>query len=376
MNCWKKSRSVRKEPGLALPNVSLNAVYEMEARLSGPILPTSSTMGDVNRTKIYSIGSLWGVRNSIKLCQDSQEKTMQKIIPTLWFETEDEEAMAFYTSNFENSGIKGIERYPEGPLEVPIKGMEGRVLNADFELEGYQFKALDGGPMFKFNPSISFFVNLNKKEEVDQLWEVLSNGGMPMMPLGEYPFSPWYGWIQDKYGLSWQLILNESLVDQKIIPSLLFVGDRAGKAEEAIHFYSDVFEPAKVDSIFRYGADQKPEQEGTVSYAEFELGGQKFVVMDSAIEHDFSFNEAISLFVECQTQEEVDGYWEALSAVPEAEQCGWLKDKYGISWQIIPRQLGVLMRDPDPKKSGRVMEAMLKMKKIEIDKLEQAYFRD
>jgi predicted 3-demethylubiquinone-9 3-methyltransferase (glyoxalase superfamily) len=193
------------------------------------------------------------------------------------------------------------------------------------------------------------------------------------MPLDTYPFSKKYGWIEDKYGISWQLILTEDTAEQKIVPSLLFVGDKAGKAEEAINFYADVFKVAGVGDIARYGAGQEPDKEGTVAYAEFTLEGQKFAAMDSAHQHNYTFNEAISFYVECETQVEVDKLWEQLSAVPESEQCGWVKDKYSVSWQIIPKQLGVLMSDPDPEKAGRVLEAMLKMKKIDIAKLEEAY---
>lgn len=159
---------------------------------------------------------------------------MQKITPFLWFDNNAEEAMNFYISIFKNSKIVSIKRYPEGATEGPMKGMGGKVLTGVFELEGQQFMALDGGPIFKFN-------------------------------------------------------------------------------------------------------------------------------------------EAISLVVDCKTQEEVDELWSKLSAVPEAEQCGWLKDKYGLSWQIIPKVLGELISDPDPKKANRVTQAMLKMKKIDIAKLQQAY---
>jgi predicted 3-demethylubiquinone-9 3-methyltransferase (glyoxalase superfamily) len=298
---------------------------------------------------------------------------MQRITPCLWFYRNAEEAMAFYTSLFKGSEIKSIKRYPEGPLEGPMSGMQGKVLTAIFALEGFQFMALDGGPIFQFNPSVSFFVNCNTREEINQLWEELSEGGEALMPLDEYPFSPWYGWIQDQYGLSWQLILAAGAAETKIIPSLMFVGDQAGKAEEAIGFYARVFKDSRVGDIARYSADQSPDEAGTVAYARFTLQGQHFAAMDSARGHDFSFNEAVSLYVECQNQEEVDHYWDALSAVREAEQCGWLKDRYGLSWQIIPKQLGEMMSDPDPEKSGRVMDSMLKMKKIDIRALEEAY---
>jgi predicted 3-demethylubiquinone-9 3-methyltransferase (glyoxalase superfamily) len=300
---------------------------------------------------------------------------MQKIVPCLWFDKDAEEAMNFYVSVFANSQAKivSIKRYPE---EVPaefMKGMEGKVLTGQFDLAGHRFMALDGGPHFAFTPAISFFVRCQTEDEVDRYWNSLSDGGTVLMPLDKYPFSEKYGWIQDKYGVSWQVILAEDTVEQEIVPSLLFVGDQAGKAEEAITFYAQVFDDAAVGDITRYGANQEPDKEGTVAYANFRLEGQSFAAMDSARQHDFTFNEAISLYVECDTQAEVDTLWEKLSAVPESEQCGWLKDKYGISWQIIPKQLGELMNDPDPEKSGRVTDAMLKMKKIEIVKLEEAY---
>lgn len=158
---------------------------------------------------------------------------MQKIIPSLWFDMNAEEAMNFYTSIFKNSKIISIERYPEGFTEGPLAGMGGQVLTGIFELQGQRFMCLDGGPIFKFNESVSFYV-------------------------------------------------------------------------------------------------------------------------------------------ECETQQEVDEYWEKMSAVPESEQCGWLKDKFGVSWQIVPKQLGELLSDPDKEKSNRVMQAMLQMKKLDIAGLQAA----
>lgn len=305
---------------------------------------------------------------------------MQKIVPCLWFDKDAEEAMNFYVSIFAksrantgSSQIVSIKRYPE---EVPaefMKGMEGKVLTGLFELAGYRFMALDGGPIFTFTPAISFFVRCQSADEVDAYWSSLSDGGTVLMPLDTYPFSEKYGWIQDKYGLSWQVILSQDAVGQTIVPSLMFVGDQAGKAEEAIRFYAEVFGDAAVGDVARYGANQEPDREGTVAYADFRLEGQPFAAMDSARQHDFRFNEAISFYVECATQKEVDTLWEKLSAVPESEQCGWLKDQYGVSWQIIPKRLGDLMNDPDPEKSGRVMQAMLQMKKIDVAQLEAAY---
>jgi len=299
---------------------------------------------------------------------------MQKITPSLWFDKEAEEAMNFYTSIFSNAKVISIERYPEEAPEEFMEGMEGRVLTGIFELEGHRFMAIDGGPQFTLNPSVSFFVNCKTKEEINHLWGALSKDGETLMPLGEYPFSEWYGWAQDKYGVSWQLMLAaEEGIEQKIIPSMMFVGDQCGRAEEAINFYASIFNHSKIVNVVRYQAGSEPQKEGSVMFADFKLDDQLFAAMDSALEHDFTFNEAISFYVECGNQAEVDFFWERLSAVPEAEQCGWLKDKYGISWQIVPKQLGEFLSDPDSEKSDRAMRAMLQMKKLDVAKLKEAY---
>ncbi|WP_307794884.1 VOC family protein [Alkalihalobacillus sp. BA299] len=143
-------------------------------------------------------------------------------------------------------------------------------------------------------------------------------------------------------------------MEQTIVPKLMFVGDICGKAEDAINFYQSIFEDSKVGTIFRYGAGQKPDKEGTIMFADFTLGGHYFAAMDSAHNHNFTFNEAISFIINCETKEEVDHYWEKLSAVPEAEQCGWLKDKYGLSWQVVPTALSEMLNAPDKEKSARV----------------------
>lgn len=304
---------------------------------------------------------------------------MQKIVSGLWFDMNAEEAMQFYVDAFSktsfgasNSYIEAIKRYPDEVSEDFMKGMEGKVLNGIFQLAGYKFFCLDGGSRFKFTPAISFFVRSNSVDDIDTLWNALSDNSTVLMPLDTYPFSQKYGWIQDKFGLSWQLVVEDSIIEQTIVPSLMFISD-GKQAEAAIRFYADIFPNSEVGNIMRYPADQAPQVADAVSYAELTLANQHFVAMDSAPIHDFTFNEAISFYVECDSQAEVDAYWNSLSAIAEAEQCGWLKDEYGISWQIIPKQLGELMSDPDPVKVERVMQAMLQMKKIIIADLETAY---
>ena len=206
------------------------------------------------------------------------------------------------------------------------------------------------------------------------LWQSLSAGGTALMELGSYPFSEWYGWIQDKYGVSWQVMfMGEREIYQSIIPTLMFVGGNAGKAEEAINFYASVFRDAKVGGIMRYEKGEEPDTEGTIKYSRLVLEGQEFAAMDSAYKHDFAFNEAISLMVHCADQEEIDYYWDKLSAVPESEQCGWLKDKYGLSWQIVPDAMDEMMAEGTPEQIDRVTEAFLPMKKLDIAKLQAAY---
>lgn len=295
---------------------------------------------------------------------------MQKITPFLWFDGQAEEAIDFYTSIFDGGEVLSIRRHPDGPLEGPMQGMEGKVLTAVFSLGEQQFMALDGGPYFKLNPSVSFFVSCATEAEVDSLWHNLAEGGSVLMPLQAYPFSQKFGWIEDKYGLSWQLNLAQS--QQKIAPFLLFVGPQHGRAEEAIHAYTALFANSEVDHLVHFGSDAAGEVEGTVQHAAFTLNGQAFMAMDSNLGHTFTFNEAISFYVSCATQAEVDYYWENLSADPAAEQCGWLKDKFGFSWQIIPAALPEMLDDPDPEKARRVMETLLQMKKIDIAALERA----
>ncbi|MCE7947322.1 MAG: VOC family protein [Chloroflexi bacterium CFX4] len=288
---------------------------------------------------------------------------MPKIAPFLWFDTQAEEAMTFYTSLFDQAEIVSLTRYTEGPFA-------GKVLTGEFDLAGQRFMALDGGPAFKFTPALSFFVSCENAAEVERLWAGLVEGANILMPLDRYPHSEKFGWLEDKYGLSWQLNLGAGA--KKIAPFLTFVGDQNGNAEEALRFYTSLFEGAQILHISHY-AEGDHGTVGTLKYGLCSLADQTFMAIDSNLGHAFTFSEAISFQVLCGTQAEVDFLWEQLSAVPQAEQCGWLKDKYGISWQIIPTELPKLLTDSDPVKVQRVMQAMLQMKKIEVAALQSAY---
>lgn len=297
----------------------------------------------------------------------------QKIVPYLWFVGQAEEAANLYVDAFsaigEEASIGHISRYGEATEEV--SGIpQGNVLTVEFELAGQRFIALNGGPEFKFTPAISYFVACDTAEQVDSLYATLSDGGEILMPLDSYPFSERYAWIEDKYGVSWQLLLGS--MAQKVTPAFLFVGEQFGKAEEAMNFYTSLFETSGIGSVSRYGPES--DDEGKIAHATFTLSGQEFVVMDSGMEHNFTFNEANSLFVNCADQEEVDYFWYKLIAGGgEESMCGWLKDKYGVSWQIIPTRLLELMSDEDAAKAERVTRAMLQMRKIDVATLEAAY---
>jgi predicted 3-demethylubiquinone-9 3-methyltransferase (glyoxalase superfamily) len=298
---------------------------------------------------------------------------MQKITPFLWFDNNAEEAIKFYTSLFPNSKIESINYYPDNSNDPHMKGMGGKVLTAVLTLAGHRFMALDGGPTFQKTPATSFFFRCQTVAEADTLFEKLSDGGTVHMEYQEYPFAKKYGWVSDKYGVSWQVMFSGTNETQRIVPSLMFVGDNAGKATEAISFYTSLFPNSHVGDAMPYPKEAN-EKEGSVAYASFILSGQEFAAMDSSLEHKFTFTEGVSLYVQCEDQTEVDTLWNKLTTDGGAEsECGWLKDKYGLSWQIIPKQLGELMSDPDQEKAGRVMHAMLQMKKIEVTKLQEAY---
>lgn len=300
---------------------------------------------------------------------------MKNIFPFLWFDNQAEEAVNFYVSTFatvfdssageKKSSVLFTNRYGEaGP------GLKGSVMIMNFRLIGKEFTALNGGPVkdFTFNPSISFFINCKNDEEINELFRKLSSGGKIRMPLDKYPFSEKFVWIDDKFGISWQLNLARNTYD--IIPFLWF----KNQAEEAMNYYISIFSAigkndSGINTLTRFGENDNGPL-GKIKLAVFTLNGQQYMAMDSNKEN---FSPAISLFVNCDTQKEVDELWNNLSQGGKTSQCGWLTDKFGITWQIIPTILGKLMSDPDHKKSQRVMQAMLKMSKIESEILIEAY---
>lgn len=300
--------------------------------------------------------------------ENKSENISQKIVPFLWFDNNAEEAVNFYTSCFMNSKIESKSYYDEAAAEASGQAKD-TLMTASFQLNGQEFIALNGGPVFKFTPAISFFVTCETEKETDELWQKFSDGGTVLMELNAYPFSKKFGWIQDKFGLSWQLNFTGS--EQKISPSLMFTGNQAGKAEEAINYYSSLFKNSEIKTLSRY-AKGGHGKKGTVEFALFSLEKEDFIAMDSYADHGFSFTPAVSFFVYCENQKEIDFFWNHLTDGGKEVECGWLEDKFGVSWQIVPTVLFKLLNNPDYERAKRAMQAMLKMKKLDIAKLEQA----
>ncbi|WP_309064882.1 VOC family protein [Microbacterium sp.] len=295
----------------------------------------------------------------------------QKIVPNLWFDKNAEEAGAFYAGALPRTTAAVVTRYPD---EVPDWQAEfaGAPLTVDLLIDGFRMTLINAGPEFRPNPSISFLLNFDPllfdedadaaRRSLDAAWAALGDGGSVLMPLDEYPYSPRYGWIEDRYGVSWQLMLTDPEGDPRpfVIPQLMFAGDVQGRAREAAEFYVSLFDDAALGQLIEYPEQTGTAAAGSVMFGEFRIGDQWFAIIDSSVAHDFGFDCGVSLEVRCRDQQEIDRLWDALSAVPEAEQCGWLADRYGVSWQIVPENMGELMSRPG------AYPKMMAMKKLVI----------
>jgi len=276
---------------------------------------------------------------------------LQEIGFCLWFDGESKEAAEFYKSAF-----SGFQIQSENPMAV------------NYSLYDRKFMHLNGGPGFSINPSISFFVNLTSEDEIQQIWEKLSKEGQILMPLDAYPWSRKYGWCSDKYGVNWQFMLDHEC-SSVIMPTLLFNGENNGKAAQAIQFYTSIFPKSETLLIDRYEAGEH-DTEGNIKYSQFLLNGKPFGAMDSSMNHAFNFNEGVSFRLMVDTQEEIDRYWEKLLTGGKPGRCGWLKDQFGVSWQIVPTMLGKLMMNPET--APKATYAFLQMSKLIIADLEKA----
>ena len=297
---------------------------------------------------------------------------MQKIVPHIWFDDTAEDAARLYTGLLPGSNVGKTSRYGQAGCDQHGQP-EGKVMAVEILLDGYMLVTINGGPHFRPTPAVSYFLQLQRAEDVVRVWQALVEDGQVLMPLDAYDWSPQYGWLNDRYGVSWQISQGPKAdVGQPVAPSLMFTGAQAGNAEAAIEQYTAVFPDSGVEGILRHDGSGS-DAEGTVMHAQFHLAGETFMAMDSALAHDFGFTEANSFLIMCDSQEEIDHYWHALSAAPEAEACGWLKDRFGVSWQVVPSVFPQMMTDPDRDRVERVTEAFMQMKKMDLAALERAW---
>jgi predicted 3-demethylubiquinone-9 3-methyltransferase (glyoxalase superfamily) len=297
--------------------------------------------------------------------------TDHPIIPCLWFDNQAASAAEFYVATFPRGRVTATSRYPES-FDAPGGQPRGSVLTVEFEVAGQRFTALNGGPMLTLNPSISFFVFVDTPAEADRLFAAVADGGKTLMPIDAYPWSERYGWAQDRFGVSWQVIAGRRPPDgAAIVPCLMFSDAVSGRAEEAMRFYAGALPRGEVESVARYEAGEGPE--GTVKHGRFRLAGQEMIAMDSHVSHGIAFTEALSLQVMCRDQAEVDHCWAALSDGGREGPCGWLTDRFGVSWQVVPEGIVQWMVSTDVAARDRAFAAMLQMGKLDIAALTAAF---
>lgn len=278
---------------------------------------------------------------------------ISKLYTCLWYDGNAKEAATLYCSVFKNTKL-----------------LSENHLVSMIEIESCKLMLLNGGAHYKHTPAISQFVTSEDEAEIEYLFKHLSKDGKVLMPLGKYDWSEYYGWCEDKFGVSWQIYKGKmSDVKQKIVPCFLFVADSFGKAEEAQNHYINTISNSCSEGILKY-QNTNTSADGTVMHSQFRLNDAVFMAMDGPGEHHYTFSPATSFVIECETQDEIDYYWERLGKDGKYNMCGWLDDKYGISWQIVPKILGQLMSDP--KRAPKVADAFLKMKKFDIDVLLKA----
>lgn len=292
---------------------------------------------------------------------------MKTIVPFLWFEKDIDQVISYYKSIFPDVTVGGdgeLDNTPSG--HVQMKSMY---------IYGQQFDLMTAGPYLPFNPTISFIVNCETAEEADDLWHKITAEGKELMPLDTYDFAEKFGWGQDKYGVSWQVLcMKGERPKEKIASTLMFCGDVCGRAKEAIDFYVGIFKNSHIDYVTPYdGTEPVDDDRAKTKHAGCMLDGTRFAVLDSGRKSPLTFNQAISFVVNCKNQEEVDYYWEKLTDGGVEVQCGWLNDKFGVPWQVVPTRMTEMLSSGNKEQIGRVTEAFMKMKKFDIQILEDAF---
>lgn len=267
------------------------------------------------------------------------------IYPALWFDNQALEAFEFYCSVFPNSMI-----------------LEHNQTVVKASLSNQCFIGINGGPYFLPNPAISFTVICDSREEINALWQKLILGGASIIDLGHYSWNAYYGWVQDQFGYTWQLQLgNGGKTQQHILPNLLFCGMHQNQCSQALQYYQKIFPEFQRHQLLRYPSG---DLEGKIQNSIFSLNHLKFIAKDSPHKHIFDFNESVSFVIPCKTQQEIDYYWNYFTEHGSESWCGWCKDVFGISWQVIPNNLAqILATHP------QAYSTLTRMKKIIIEDL-------
>jgi predicted 3-demethylubiquinone-9 3-methyltransferase (glyoxalase superfamily) len=300
-------------------------------------------------------------------------KPASNIVPCVWL-AQAEAAADFYRRTFAGSQISAKSYYPDA-TDNPSGRRPGSVLTVEMIIAGQPFTLLNAGTLFFPNQSISFFVRVATTGEAEHLFETLRERGEVLMELGTYPWSERYGWVKDRFGVSWQVITGARAPGEAtIVPCLMFSGPQSGRAEEAMRVYSQVFPDSHIDAVERYAAGEGPE--GNVKHGRFALAGQEMIAMDSHVPHGLTFSEGLSLEVMCNDQDEVDRYWTKLGEGGQYGRCGWLKDRFGLSWQVVPKDIAHWMSSDDVGARDRAFIAMMRMAKPDVTALARAFKGD
>lgn len=285
----------------------------------------------------------------------TEQKAFHRPYPCFWFDGEQKakEAADLYCSLFAGAVMK-----------------ETTPLVTRFEIGGLPVMLLHAGPLFRPNPAVSLYATFEKKEELDRAWSAFSAEGNVLMPLQQYEWSEYYGWVADRFGVNWQLTLGDiAAVGQQVVPLLMFCGGQQNRADAAINYYTGVFKDAEKIFEMRYMPGQA-KTDATIVHARFRLGNSLFMAMDSGVPQPFSFDQGVSFVIACDTQQEIDYYWNEFTRHGTEDQCGWCRDQFGVWWQVVPSMLGKLMTNPATAQA--VMNAFMKMKKFDIDALLRA----
>lgn len=266
------------------------------------------------------------------------------ITPCFWFESDSAGAAALYLQAFDGGRI--IETTP---------------MSTVWELYGRRLMGINGGPRYRPNGALSLFVQRSTEAEVRSAFELLARDGTVHMPLSVKEWSPLYGWVEDRYGVHWQIAQGRvDAADFTVMPALTFFGARAGRALEALELYTGIFSSSSVD-------ERHVGEDGRLMFAVAHLAGQTLAFMDGPESQEIPFSEGASLSVACETQEEIDYFWDALVKGGQESRCGWLVDRFGVSWQVVPSILGELMSNPA--RAQRVVAAFMPMNKLDLETL-------